>query len=158
MLRGIRLELVVLAVLGVSIAALVWAVQGSGAGSATNGQVTTDSAFRQTMRAVPEGTVEIQIIAFDYDPEPVRVSVGEPIVWTNLDGGVPHTVTSVDGTWDSGMMGQGDTFARSFDEPGVYPYICTLHPPPRTAISGAGASAKLVSGDGGGMHGTVIVE
>ena len=155
MIRGIRLELAVLAALGISIAALVWGVQDSGAGNATNGQVATDSTFRQTTSAAPKGAVEVQIIAFAYDPEPIRVSVGEPIVWTNLDG-VPHTATSLDGSWDSGMMGQGATFARSFDEPGVYTYICTLHPPHRSAI--AGGSAELVSGGGGGMQGTVIVE
>lgn len=156
MLRGIRLEIAVLAAVGVSIAALVWALQG--AGSATNGQATTDSTFRQTTSAVPEGTVEVQIIGFAYDPEPVRVSVGQPIVWTNLDGGVPHTITALDGSWDSGMMGRGDIFTRSFDEPGVYTYICTLHPPDRRAIPGAVGSARLVSGSGGGMQGTVIVK
>ena len=111
-----------LAALGISIFAIVWAVQDSGAGPATNGQPTADSTFRQTTSVVPKGAVEVQILGFDYDPEPVRVGVGKPIVWTNLDA-VAHTVTSLDGSWDSGMMGQSGAFTHSFDEPGAYAYI-----------------------------------
>jgi hypothetical protein len=62
------------------------------------------------------------------------------VVWTQ-EGQLPHTVTADDGSFDSGEMGQGDTYSRTFQQPGSYPYYCTFHGAP----------------GGEGMSGTVIV-
>lgn len=75
-----------------------------------------------------------------YSPNPVEVTVGQTVVWTNDDTAF-HTVTS--GTvgaadagklFDSGLAGpnalisKGKTFEHTFDTAGEYPYFCTLHP------------------------------
>ena len=67
-----------------------------------------------------------------YAPNPVQVSVGGTVTWTN-DDSVPHTVTSgengtPDQRFDSGIMAPTATFEYTFTEAGDYPYFCLLHP------------------------------
>ena len=67
-----------------------------------------------------------------YQPNPVQVSVGDKVTWTNNDT-QPHTATSghnvtPDGRFDSGIMAPGATFEHTFTEVGEYPYISLLHP------------------------------
>lgn len=72
------------------------------------------------------GTVAVQIVDFAFTPETLTVPVGTTVVWTNT--GVQHTTTSLDKLWGSLVMEQGDTFSFTFTQPGVYHYICGLHP------------------------------
>jgi plastocyanin len=58
-------------------------------------------------------------------PSDVTIATGDTIHWT-WDQGV-HTSTSVDGLWDSGIIGPGSTFDYTFDQAGDYNYYCTLH-------------------------------
>ena len=75
-----------------------------------------------------------------YSPNPVEVTVGQTVVWTNDDTAF-HTVTSgsvgaadAGKLFDSGLAGpnalisKGKTFEHTFDTAGEYPYFCTLHP------------------------------
>jgi plastocyanin len=67
-----------------------------------------------------------------YSPNPVQVSTGATVTWTN-DDAQPHTATSgeavtPDGRFDSGIMAPGATFDFTFTEAGEYPYFCLLHP------------------------------
>lgn len=57
----------------------------------------------------------------------VRAGVGQPVVFTNSDT-APHTITSTEGLFDSDTFGAGGSFRISFDQPGEYPYFCTIHP------------------------------
>lgn len=68
----------------------------------------------------------IGVIDLDYDPRAATVPVGTTVVWTN-EGAVPHTVTAA-GLFDSGIMNSGAEFSFTFDDPGTYVYLCTLHP------------------------------
>jgi plastocyanin len=65
-----------------------------------------------------------------YEPDPLTVSRGDGIEWTNEDN-APHTVTSSEeGIFDSGIMDpEARWLLNSADlEPGEYEYYCTLHP------------------------------
>src|SRR5215207_85083 len=67
-----------------------------------------------------------------YEPNPVEVSTGTTVTWTN-DDAQPHTATSgeavtPDGRFDSGIMAPAATFDFTFTEAGEYPYFCLLHP------------------------------
>jgi plastocyanin len=67
-----------------------------------------------------------------YSPNPVQVSVGSTVTWTN-DDSQPHTATSgenvtPDQRFDSGIMTPAATFEYTFTEAGEYPYFCLLHP------------------------------
>ena len=67
-----------------------------------------------------------------YSPNPVQVSEGATVTWTN-DDAQPHTTTSrenvtPDGKFDSGILAPKGTFDFTFTEAGEYPYFCLLHP------------------------------
>ncbi len=57
----------------------------------------------------------------------VVIGVNNTVSWTNNDN-MPHTVTAVDGSFDSGNMNAGQSFVRTFSKAGTYPYTCTYHP------------------------------
>ena len=70
--------------------------------------------------------VEIVIADFAFVGDQL-VPVGGQVVVTNTDG-ASHTWTAVDGSFDSGTLGEGDSFEFTFDEPGVFEYVCSIHP------------------------------
>ncbi|SNQ61792.1 Putative blue (Type 1) copper domain protein (fragment) [Candidatus Methanoperedens nitroreducens] len=40
----------------------------------------------------------------------------------------PHTVTSTSGIFDSGSIGNGQTFSYTFNTAGTFEYSCIVHP------------------------------
>jgi plastocyanin len=69
-----------------------------------------------------------------FDPDPVNVSTGTTVTWTNDDSTL-HTVTSgspeggTSGTeFDSSYLAAGKTFQHPFNTAGTFDYYCTLHP------------------------------
>ncbi|WP_411968853.1 halocyanin domain-containing protein [Haloferax sp. YSSS75] len=66
--------------------------------------------------------------AFGFGPAAVRVDPGTTIVWKwTGDGGV-HDVTAEDESFKSELVGEaGHTFEQTFDDEGVYKYLCTPH-------------------------------
>jgi plastocyanin len=79
------------------------------------------------------GAVQVTIKNFDFQPMSVTVPVGGSVTWKNADG-EPHTVTSVDGSFRSEALDEDDTYTFKFSRPGVYKYICTIHPKMRAAV------------------------
>ena len=71
--------------------------------------------------------VPVTIKNFDFHPMALTVPVGTTVTWKNLDG-EPHTVTSLDGGFRSEALDEGDSFSFRFTRPGVYKYLCTIHP------------------------------
>jgi len=61
-----------------------------------------------------------------YSPSTLTVKVGTSVTWVNRDS-TPHTVTSLNGTFDSGNMNAGASYKFTFAHPGTYPYTCTYH-------------------------------
>jgi len=73
-------------------------------------------------------TVEVDIKDFAYNPDPVTISIGQSVTWTNQDS-APHTATARDrDVLQSGTLNQGDTYTQTFDTPGTYEYFCEFHP------------------------------
>jgi plastocyanin len=60
-----------------------------------------------------------------FTPPAIQVAAGTTVTWAFEDGLVPHDVTG-DG-WRSGDPQRKGTFAHTFDQPGTYPYRCTVH-------------------------------
>ncbi len=69
----------------------------------------------------------IDIQGFAYSPSSITINVGDTIVWTNYDS-ASHTVTSNDGTFDSGGISTGSTFSFTFTNAGTFNYYCSPHP------------------------------
>lgn len=70
--------------------------------------------------------VTVEIRDYDFSPRDLTVSVGTEVMWINRDS-VPHDATS-DDAWGTGLLKESETATVSFDEPGSYEYICTVHP------------------------------
>jgi plastocyanin len=63
----------------------------------------------------------------DFSVNVLRVKVGTTVTWTNDDNQM-HTVTAVDGSFDSGFVEQGNSFSYTFAETGEFEYYCLPHP------------------------------
>jgi plastocyanin len=63
-----------------------------------------------------------------FAPANITVEPGTTVTWVQ-SGDNPHTTTSYDGLWDSGMIegGSEGTFSFTFEEPGTYDYFCIPH-------------------------------
>ena len=72
-------------------------------------------------------TVAVDIEDYEFLPAELKIAAGTTVTWTNI-GGVPHTATAEDESFDTGVLGNGESGSYTFEEPGTYPYICTLHP------------------------------
>ena len=99
---------------------------GCGSSSGTSTPVSVASLYSMTHPQIVPNTRGSYPDSW-YTPDPIRVRVGQAITWTNKDTD-PHDVTADDGTFASGPMGAGGTFRWTPTHPGVYHYICTLHP------------------------------
>lgn len=84
----------------------------------------------------PFAGARIMIKDFMFTPMEITTEVGLPVTWVNQDD-EPHTVVSDSGLFRSGALDTGMSYAFTFDKPGTYRVICSIHPQ---------------------MHATIIVE
>ena len=77
--------------------------------------------------SMPEGAGIEQPGQIYYDPEVIQVAVGTTVLWTNDDNAI-HTVTALEGEFDSDVMAAGDSYEYTFNTPGKYDYFCIVHP------------------------------
>lgn len=94
--------------------------------SSTGADPTTTSAPADTTTVGESGDASITIDNFAFSGA-TTVAAGTTVTVTNQDG-VTHTWTSQDDVWNSGGMSTGESFEFTFEEPGEYPYLCTIHP------------------------------
>jgi plastocyanin len=64
----------------------------------------------------------------------VTVTAGSTVTWKNQDG-EPHTVASLDGLFRSPALDEGDSYSFKFEKPGVYKYICSIHPRMKATVT-----------------------
>lgn len=73
----------------------------------------------------PVATTEVRMVkSYSFDPKVIEIEAGDQVTWTNEDN-FTHTV-EVDGQEDH-KVEQGESFSITFDKPGTYHYVCTLH-------------------------------
>ena len=77
--------------------------------------------------AAPAGPPVIEMRSFAFSPSQLAVVAGTLVTWKNQDP-EPHTVASVDGKFRSDALDQGDSFSFTFNAPGTYRYVCSIHP------------------------------
>jgi plastocyanin len=68
----------------------------------------------------------VAISGFAFEPASLDVAVGTTVRWDNQDPAA-HTVTSDDGSFDSGVLPSGEAFEHTFDSAGTYSYACEIH-------------------------------
>ena len=77
---------------------------------------------------MPAGTdFAVVMESFAFTPAELTVPVGATVTWTNRHG-ARHDVVATDGTFESPLFGEGETFSFTFTAPGEHPYVCTIHP------------------------------
>jgi plastocyanin len=73
----------------------------------------------------PVATTNVSMAkSYRFDPNTIEIKAGDTVTWTNNDN-FTHTV-KVDGQ-DDRRVGRGDSVSITFDKPGRYHYVCTLH-------------------------------
>jgi plastocyanin len=73
----------------------------------------------------PVATTEVKMVkSYRFDPKTIEVEAGAAVTWTNEDN-FTHTV-QVDGQEDH-KVAPGERVSITFDAPGTYEYVCTLH-------------------------------
>jgi plastocyanin len=91
------------------------------------------------------GSADVSVVDFAFEPATVGLGAGGTVTW-RLAGAAPHTVSAVDGSFDSGMLQPGATFSHRFDEPGTYRYACAFHPQMTGTIEVGNAAPASTSG------------
>jgi plastocyanin len=73
----------------------------------------------------PVATTKVSMAkSYRFDPKTIEIKAGDTVTWTNNDN-FTHTV-KVDGREDH-KVGRGDSVLITFEKPGSYHYVCTLH-------------------------------
>ncbi|MEO8369384.1 MAG: TIGR03118 family protein [Candidatus Solibacter sp.] len=92
------------------------------------GVLTPDGVFLP-VDASPGATADsvASIGNFQFTPDPINLTTGGKLIWTNKDG-VEHTVVSDTGQFRSQVLAQNDTFSVTLTTPGTYAYHCSIHP------------------------------
>jgi plastocyanin len=93
-----------------------------------NAQGSAGGAFTTILIPQPgAGIADVRIVDSAFQPDVITVTTGTTVRWTNI-GAVLHTVSSDTGLWDSGDLGTGGVFTRTFMTPGTFDYHCNYHP------------------------------
>ncbi len=75
--------------------------------------------------APTDGSITIADFAFG---APIEIAAGGSVSVSNVDG-APHTVTAVDGSFDTGTIdGGGSASFTAPAAPGTYEFFCAIHP------------------------------
>jgi plastocyanin len=68
----------------------------------------------------------VLIDCYWYNPGSLTIPAGSTVVWKSDCG--DHTATANDGSWDTGVIKEGEAASVTFNNPGTYFYYCTFHP------------------------------
>lgn len=122
----------------VAVATSIMFVSGCGSsdsGSSSGADVPKENFIDETGK----DTVTIDAVDNNFKGQYVDVSPGTEVVFVN-DGHNTHNVIPVnDGEFkaiETSEFDPGDKKDRTFDEPGYYPYYCSLHGTPTKGMIG----------------------
>lgn len=83
------------------------------------------------------GTKDVSITGVNqdnsFDPNPIEISAGESVIWTNHDNEIHDVTSGNDGEegmgqeFASSTLSSGKSFTHTFDKAGIYPYFCSFH-------------------------------
>jgi plastocyanin len=75
----------------------------------------------------PPSPARIAIKDFMFAPTSLKIKAGTAVMWINKDD-EPHTIVSETGLFRSGGVDTNETFVYTFEKPGTYHFVCTIHP------------------------------
>jgi plastocyanin len=97
---------------------------------ATPRKTATAASTRPTSpprAAPPKRTIRTGMKNLTYLQSRLQITVGTTVEWRNNDP-LPHTVTAVDKSFNSGLINPGKSYSHTFTKPGTYNFFCTPHP------------------------------
>jgi len=97
--------------------------------SGETGTIAVGNAPRKiaVQRRVATAGAKVSIANFAFEPAQITIAAGQRVTWTN-DDGAPHGVRFANGLAGQDLMLPGQSFAQTFATPGVYEYVCSVHP------------------------------
>jgi plastocyanin len=69
----------------------------------------------------------IEIPGYEFDPSNVSVPVGASITFENTHA-ARHNAKARDDSWGTEDLDKGESQTLTFDTPGTWEYICSIHP------------------------------
>ena len=73
--------------------------------------------------------VEVGIVKMQFDPQRVKIKPGDTVKWVNHEKRSNHSVLfEKEGLPESDRLFPGESWQRTFEKPGIYPYACGPHP------------------------------
>jgi plastocyanin len=106
-------------------------------GCTSYGPSTTTPATTQT-EVTGAATVNVQNFAFN--PASITVPKGTTVIWVNQDTTDHQIVNDAQGTiaqgalFTSNSLPKGASYSFKFDNPGTYPYHCSIHPSMKATV------------------------
>ncbi len=87
--------------------------------------------------AGPAGATEAEVAIENmrFDPPAVKVKAGATVTWINREKRTNHSVLfEQENGLESDRLFPGETYRRTFERPGAYPYRCGPHPEMRGLV------------------------
>jgi plastocyanin len=107
-------------------------------GDGDDGQSGGDTATVEDPVVMEGDEVAVTSLDNTFRAPVIQVQPGTTVVWSNR-GRNQHDVLPVEGdAWgvELGEFEPGDTYSHTFDEPGTYPYYCSIHGTTTTGMVG----------------------
>ncbi len=77
--------------------------------------------------------VKVKMVDDRFRPSTITISAGTKVKWVNRGEALHSTTAS--GSWDSGLLEPGESFARRFRREGTFSYVCTVHSDMRGTVT-----------------------
>jgi plastocyanin len=107
----------------------------------------TISGNQSVKGAVKVHIVEPKVVLqWGFDPKVVRAKVGQKIQVTNT-GLISHTLTSVSGAFDTGLVRHNRSAIITVNSPGTYKFICSPHPWMKGTLIVSGKANSLAANE-----------
>ena len=97
--------------------------------SGTTKTIAVGNAPRKVVVQPGDGAAgtKVSIANFNFAPAQLVIATKTTVTWSN-DDGAPHGLAFADGRAGTDLLLPGARHARTFDAPGVYDYVCSVHP------------------------------
>ena len=79
-------------------------------------------------------TYNVDIEALKFSPPNLEVKTGDTVIWKNKDA-FPHNVIAENKGFRSADIQSGQSWKFKAGSKGVFPYVCTLHPGMKAALT-----------------------
>ena len=103
-------------------------------GGTTGSSSTTAAGGTTTTAPSGAGGAQVTLEIFQVKPETITLKVGQSVTFNNKDS-AGHQMVGDKGEFDTGMLGQGDTYTFTPTAAGTIPYHCSVHPSMKGTIT-----------------------